>query len=93
LPNVANITMPNVPSETQVIYFDTNSVCVSAGSACSSGKVELPRVQMSMGYSEVESRTALRISLGVGSTMDEAKIFCDLWKDLYRNTNKLNNAV
>ena len=39
LPNTAAIAMPGVAAETQVIALDLDGVMVSAGAACSSGKV------------------------------------------------------
>jgi cysteine desulfurase len=86
--NTTSITMPNVQNETQVIYFDLNGFAVSAGSACSSGKVSLPYVQMSMGYDEEVSRTAVRISLGVNNTKAQVEEFINLWKELFLSSNK-----
>lgn len=93
LPNTLSITMPNVSSETQVIHFDIHGFAVSAGSACSSGKVELPRIQMSMGYDEKTSRTAIRVSLGINNTMHEAEAFVKAWKALYLNSNNSKFAA
>lgn len=88
LPNTISLTMPNVSNETQVIHFDLNGFSISAGSACSSNRLALPRVQMSMGFSEEISRTAIRISLGMNNTLEEAKKFVQAWKQLFDNTNK-----
>ncbi len=83
LPNTISIMMPYVKSEVQVAYFDANGVAVSAGSACSAGRVENPYVQMAMGYSYDESSCALRVSLGIDNTSDEAKFFIEKWIALY----------
>ena len=79
LPNTSLISMPNVPNETQVIYFDLNGIAVSAGAACSSGKVDTSLVLLAMGYSEEVATTALRISLGYGTTKAEIDAFLKLW--------------
>lgn len=86
LPNTLSITMPNVPNQTQVIHFDLNGIAVSAGSACSSGSIGLPHVQLGMGYSEEDAKTAIRISLGPKNTRQEADRFLDAWKSLYYNS-------
>lgn len=93
LPNTLSISMPDVPSETQVIHFDINGFAVSAGSACSSGKVDLPYIQMAMGYDEAVARTAIRVSLGSSNTMNEAKLFVKVWHDLFTNSQKLKEAA
>ncbi len=93
LPNTLSITMPNVSSETQVIHFDINGFAVSAGSACSSGRTDLPYVQMAMGYDEAIARTSIRVSLGASNTMNEAKQFVKVWHELFLNSQKLQDAA
>jgi cysteine desulfurase len=88
LPNTSCISMPNVTSETQLIFFDMNGISVSAGSACSSGKVELPKTQLSMGFSEKIAKSSIRISLGPQNTSEEVTQFIELWKNLYNKQNK-----
>src|SRR5205823_5523289 len=49
LPNTSAIAMPGVSAETQVIALDLDGVMVSAGAACSSGKVGPSHVLRAMG--------------------------------------------
>ncbi len=51
LTNTTCIGMPGVSAETQVMAFDLAGIAVSAGSACSSGKVRASRVLRAMGAS------------------------------------------
>jgi len=53
LPNTAAIAMPGVAAETQVIALDLDGVMVSAGSACSSGKVGPSHVLEAMGVGSI----------------------------------------
>jgi cysteine desulfurase len=87
LPNTSSFTMPNVSNETQLIHFDTNGFAISAGSACSSGRIGLSTTQMNMGYSEEIARTAIRISLGIGNTKQQIDKFVSCWRELYEKTN------
>ena len=64
LPNTSYISMPGVPAETQVMALDLAGVCVSAGSACSSGKVHRSAVLAAMGIEDAEAGSAIRISFG-----------------------------
>ena len=93
LPNTLSITMPDVLNETQVIHFDTNGIAVSAGAACSSGRVDLPYVQMSMGYEASIARTAIRVSLGLSNTIEEVDKFLKLWKALYNKSELTERAA
>ena len=49
LPNTTSLMLPGVPAETQVIALDLAGVRVSAGAACSSGKVARSHVLAAMG--------------------------------------------
>jgi cysteine desulfurase len=67
LPNTSAIAIPGVKAETMVIGLDLAGVAVSAGSACSSGKVEASHVLAAMGVAPGLAQAAIRISLGFGT--------------------------
>ena len=95
LPNTTCLTMLNVTSETQVMKFDLTGIMVSAGSACSSGKVQTSHVLKVMGIVEDVASTAIRVSLGHGNTMDEVEHFVSQWREIYTQANpdKLKGAA
>lgn len=95
LPNTTCLTMPNIASETQVMKFDLTGIMVSAGSACSSGKVQTSHVLKVMGIVEDVASTAIRVSLGHGNTMDEVEHFVSQWREIYiqANPDKLKGAA
>ena len=95
LPNTTCLTMPNIASETQVMKFDLTGIMVSAGSACSSGKVQTSHVLKVMGIVEDVASTAIRVSLGHGNTMDEVEHFVSQWRKIYiqANPDKLKGAA
>ena len=73
--NTTNITMPGVPNHTQVMSLDLAGFAVSAGSACSSGKVSVSRVIQAMMPDEEVAQTALRISSGWQTTQDDLEVY------------------
>jgi cysteine desulfurase len=75
--------MPGVSSETQVMSLDLAGVAVSAGAACSSGKVGPSHVLRAMGASDEETGSAIRASLGWASTAEDADRFVRAWTELY----------
>ena len=89
LPNTSSIYMPNVDAETQLMYFDLNGISVSAGSACSSGKVSSNKLQNHLGYPEYIGKNSIRISMGPGNSQEEVNKFVKLWATLCMS-NKLN---
>lgn len=79
LPNTLCIGLPGLPAETQVMALDLAGVAVSAGSACSSGKVTPSHVLTAMGLPEAAAREALRFSLGWASTADDVERAAAAW--------------
>lgn len=75
-PRLVNTTLfviPGLKTETAQIAFDLAGVALSAGSACSSGKVGDSHVLAAMGLGELES--ALRLSIGPNTGQAELKLF------------------
>lgn len=62
--NTVCVALPGVKAETQVMALDLAGIAVSAGSACSSGKVSRSHVLAAMGHDDVTAGSALRISWG-----------------------------
>ena len=62
LPNTILFAIPGLRAETAQIAFDLEGVALSAGSACSSGKVGPSHVLEAMGHGQ--HRAALRLSIG-----------------------------
>jgi cysteine desulfurase len=81
LPNTLCLSAPGWPSEIQVIALDLAGFAVSAGSACSSGKVRRSRVLEAMGAGPDHAGSALRVSFGWNSTEKDAIAFADAWLD------------
>lgn len=67
LPNTSCFALPGVPAETTVIALDLAGLAVSAGAACSSGKVAASHVLGAMGVPERIARAAFRLSFGWSS--------------------------
>ncbi|MCW5734419.1 MAG: cysteine desulfurase [Enhydrobacter sp.] len=83
LPNTTCISMPGVKAETQVMALDLAGVCVSAGAACSSGKVTRSSVLTAMGVDPAEAATAIRISSGWNTVSEDIDCLIAAWKGLY----------
>jgi cysteine desulfurase len=80
--NTSCIAMPGMKSETQVMAFDLAGIAVSAGSACSSGKVEPSHVLTAMDLPAEVADSAVRVSLGFSSTEADADAFIAEWRRL-----------
>jgi cysteine desulfurase len=83
LPNTLCLIAPGWKGETQVMAMDLAGFAVSAGSACSSGKVRASRVLRAMGYDEGLAGQAIRVSIGPGVTKDDVGRFAKAWSAAY----------
>ncbi|MBM3488739.1 MAG: aminotransferase class V-fold PLP-dependent enzyme, partial [Alphaproteobacteria bacterium] len=86
LPNTSSIAMPGVAAEIQLVHFDLAGIAVSAGAACSSGRIEAPSVLLAMGVPDGLARTAIRVSLGLDTTDAEIDRFVAAWAALRDRT-------
>jgi cysteine desulfurase len=84
LANTSCFAVPGLAGETQVMALDLAGVAVSAGSACSSGRVRASHVLRAMGASEEEAASAIRVSLGWRSEAGDVERFLEAWRALYR---------
>jgi cysteine desulfurase len=62
LANTTCLALPGVRADAQVIALDLEGIAVSAGAACSSGKVSVSHVLTAMGFGELAGQ-AIRVSL------------------------------
>jgi cysteine desulfurase len=84
LPNTSCFACPGWLGETQVMQMDLAGFAVSAGSACSSGKVSSSAVLRAMGVEDEVARCALRVSLGPTTSEEEVMGFVEAWTKHYQ---------
>jgi cysteine desulfurase len=79
LPNTTSIALAGTSAETLVIGLDLAGIAVSAGAACSSGKVGASLVLGAMGLKPDIARAAIRVSLGWTTTEADIEAFTMAW--------------
>lgn len=70
-----NISFEGVEKEMLIMSMDLKGICISGGSACSSGAVENSHVLDAMGIDEDLKNSAIRISFGENNTFEEIDNF------------------
>jgi cysteine desulfurase len=83
LPNTVAAAVPGWAGETQVMAMDLAGFAVSAGAACGSGRVRGGRVLEALGHGAVVD-SAIRVSIGPGTTEAELLRFARSWAEAYR---------
>jgi cysteine desulfurase len=79
LPNITCVAMPGVEAMRQLMIFDLEGFAVSAGSACSSGRVSASHVLEAMRWGVLASE-AIRVSLGWGTIEADVDSFAGAWE-------------
>jgi len=93
LPNTLFMAVPHWDSPQQLITMDLAGVMVSAGSACSSGKVKPSKAMVAMGMDDLATG-AVRISGGWGTVEEDWIRFADAWVAAYeKHKARLNKDV
>jgi cysteine desulfurase len=85
LANTSFFSLPGLKAETAQIAFDMEGVAVSAGAACSSGKIGASHVLTAMGADA--DLGAIRVSLGSAHTEKDIERFLEAFKAI--NTRRL----
>lgn len=93
LGNTMCITMPGLKAETQVMRFDLEGIAVSAGAACSSGKIKKSRVLSAMNVNDTIAETVLRVSLPPNINEKDIESFVSTWKNIYMSINQKHDSL
>lgn len=83
VPNTICVITAGIEAEKQVIIADLNQVCVSSGSACSSGKVKSSHVLHAYHFSEEDAKSAIRISMGFLTEKKDCEAFLKAYQKIF----------
>ncbi|ABS64868.1 aminotransferase class V [Parvibaculum lavamentivorans DS-1] len=93
LPNTSCVAAPGLDAETLLMALDLDGIAVSAGAACSSGKIGRPRVLEAMGVDPDLSSGAIRVSLGWSSEPADTDRFVQSWIRVYTRVCAKTDAL
>lgn len=88
LPNTSFFSLENMKAETVQIAFDLGGIAVSAGSACSSGKVGPSHVIVAMGYEH--GTGAIRVSLSPDTESADIDKFMQVLHEIVSRQQRVN---
>jgi cysteine desulfurase len=90
LPNTIFFSLPGLKAETAQIAFDLAGVALSAGSACSSGRVGPSHVLKAMGH---DGEGGLRVSIGLGTAPSDIELFRKALEGIVARRNAKKEAA
>ena len=82
LPQTSCFAVPGMDAETLVMAFDLEGIAISAGSACSSGKVTRSHVLAAAGVPPELAKAAVRVSLGWNTSAEQIEHFIAAWRKI-----------
>jgi len=85
LPGNINISFKNIDAEELMLKLDSQNICVSTGSACSSGKSTTSHVLNAIGLEDDYINSAIRITLGEQNNVEEIKILINTIEKFIKN--------
>ncbi|MBI1211598.1 MAG: aminotransferase class V-fold PLP-dependent enzyme [Alphaproteobacteria bacterium] len=86
-PNTICVAVSGISAENLVIALDLDGFAVSAGAACSSGKVRQSHVLTAMGVDPALAQSAIRISFGVSTTAEDLNRFIEAWARIVKRAS------
>lgn len=90
LPNNANFSFEFVDSEAVLLHLDSQGICASSGSACSSGSEAPSHVLDALGIPPHIARGSIRMSLGKGTTQDEIDFVLERLPKILESLRKMS---
>ena len=84
LPNTSLLAMPGMSAQMLLMQLDLAGFAVSAGAACSSGKLAKSHVLEAMGLPREFAEGAIRVSLGSTTTDNDIDRFIAAWREVAR---------
>jgi cysteine desulfurase len=93
LANTLNLSFPGIDSETMLMALDLEGVCASSGSACMVGSVVASHVLLAMGLSIERAASAIRFSLGKGTTAHDVNNAAEAIDRIVDRLARVKNSV
>ncbi len=93
LPNTLNLGFNYVEGESMLLNFDMKGICVSTGSACTSGSLEPSHVLAAMGIDTVIAQGSVRFSLGDENTESEIDYCISVIPKIVKKLRKMSPLV
>ena len=90
LPNNVNVSIQYIEGESMLLMLDSNGICASSGSACTSGSLDPSHVLLAIGLPHEIAHGSLRMTISEETTMEDADFVVDKLKDIVANLRAMS---
>jgi cysteine desulfurase len=88
IPTIGAISMDGAASASLLVQFDLAGIAVSAGSACSSGKMKASDVLVAMNVPQPIAEGFIRVSFGPATTEADVDRFLSVWRSIRERSSR-----
>jgi cysteine desulfurase len=90
LPGNLNVRLDGIEGEAMILMLDMEGICVSSGSACTTGSLEPSHVLLAMGIPAEQAHGSLRITLGRSTSQDDIDHFVNVFPPIVKRLREMS---
>jgi cysteine desulfurase len=90
LPNNLNVRLDGIEGEAMILMLDMEGICVSSGSACTTGSLEPSHVLLALGIPAEHARGSLRVTLGRGTSEGDIDRFIEVFPPIVARLREMS---
>ena len=89
-PNNLNVRLDGIEGESMILMLDMEGICVSSGSACTTGSLEPSHVLLALGIPAEHAHGSLRVTLGRSTTADDIDHFIKVFPPIVARCGEMS---
>jgi cysteine desulfurase len=90
LPNNLNVRLDGIEGESMILMLDMEGICVSSGSACTTGSLEPSHVLLALGIPAELAHGSLRVTLGRSTTEENIDFFIKVFPPIVARLREMS---
>jgi cysteine desulfurase len=90
LPNNLNVRLDGIEGESMILMLDMEDICVSSGSACTTGSLEPSHVLLGLGIPAENAHGSLRVTLGRSTTAEHIDHFIKVFPPIVARLREMS---
>ena len=90
LSNNLNVRLDGIEGESMILMLDMDGICVSSGSACTTGSLEPSHVLLGLGIPQELAHGSLRVTLGRSTTVEHIDHFIKVFPPIVARLREMS---
>ncbi len=90
LPNNLNVRLDGIEGESMILMLDMEGICVSSGSACTTGSLEPSHVLLALGIPKENAHGSLRVTLGRSTVCEDIDHFIKVFPPIVARLREMS---